>query len=186
MRAGLDGRDRSALFCATAFDSRELYESESIEGRNAVCDRVLRYWRSRRQEGRLPSRPDIRPEDLSDVLPHLVLMDAVGDGADLRLQVRLIGTHVADFYGEITGRDIMDMSNEQAALRIYDAARHVLTNREPLLAFVEGYAPDRQHLNAYALYMPVLTRPEDDAPGKILVAVEVHLSDDAEKASDPD
>src|SRR3546814_12310908 len=44
--------------------------------------RLYEYWCSRCQGGALPSRRDIDPLDIPDLLPNLFLLDVIGDAED--------------------------------------------------------------------------------------------------------
>jgi hypothetical protein len=143
----------------------------AIEGRNRVVDFFYHYWRDKHQSGHLPCRADIRPMEISRYIDHTVIMDVTGGLPDFRLTVRLIGTHVTAFYGEITGKDVRLMTNRNAAERIYHICTKVLASGEPQLTVTPAFSPDRQYMEAYALYMPLYG--ENGAVDKILVAVDV-------------
>ena len=53
------------------------------------------YWLSKRGERRAPSREDIAPEDIPDILPWVFLMETVGE----RLRYRLVGDGFRQIYG---------------------------------------------------------------------------------------
>lgn len=67
--------------------------------------RIARYWRDRSVDGRLPSRRDIDPIGLRDLLPFVFLVDV--EPEPRRFRYRLIGTAIAEFTGrDLTGRVI--------------------------------------------------------------------------------
>jgi hypothetical protein len=143
----------------------------AIEGNNRVVDFFYRYWRNKKRDGHLPCRADIQPMEISQYIDHTVIMDVTGSLPDFQLSVRLIGTHVTAFYGEITGKDVGEMSNQNAAERIYHICSKVLASGEPQLTVTPAFSPDRQYMEAYALYMPLFG--ENHTIDKILVAVDV-------------
>lgn len=61
----------------------------------AITDNVLRsllsYWLGKRRPPRFPSRADIEPTEIPELLPHLILTDVMPDG---RFRYRLTGTSV--------------------------------------------------------------------------------------------
>lgn len=64
----------------------------------AICD----YWLAKQQSGRLPSRDDLDPHDIRDVLPIVFLVDV--EREPLRFRFRLVGTEFAAKYGrDFTG-----------------------------------------------------------------------------------
>ncbi|WP_417466037.1 PAS domain-containing protein [Kordiimonas sp.] len=145
-------------------------QGEAVRGRNRVTDYFYDYWLTKHEGDKLPCRADIRPNDLSRHLDHVVIMD-VATETRFRLTVRLIGTHVSNFYGEITGKDIREMTNQQAAERIYLVSQRVVDERLPILTITPAFARDRQYLEAYALYLPLYNTAAEVE--KILVAVDI-------------
>lgn len=163
--------NESILPAGTRFGEFSLYSGPEVTGKNAIVDFFFNYWDSKHSKDHLPTRADIRPSEVAKHLDHLVIMDIEREKEDFALKVRLIGTHVANFYGEISGKDIKAMQNPNAVNRIYHLSGLVLTQKTPQLSVTPAFAPDRQYLEAYALYLPLF-----DASGdvkKILVAVDV-------------
>ena len=155
----------------TQFGDYTVLGGEFLRGKNPLVDRIYSYWLDKHADGYLPRRADIKPNELIKYLDHLVIMDVMSEGDSFSLKVRLIGTHVANFYGEIAGKDVSDMPNAKAAERIYHLSKLVLQNKLPQLSITAAVAPGRDYLEAYALYLPLY-----DAAGevdKILVAVDV-------------
>jgi len=183
MLSGTPGFDDSlvTLVETTPFPEIQLFEEDKILGHTPVLDSFLRHWGSRRQGSRLPTRADLEPQKLGRHLPHAVLMDVIdtpGEFASFRLQVRLIGSHVAESYGEITGQDIGEMANRAAARRIYRMSALAIERRRPVLSRVRGFAAGREHMEAFALYMPL--RADGDGIAKLFVAVDVRLLSETE------
>src|SRR3546814_12922905 len=76
-----------------------------------VCSSDLRlyeYWCSRCQGGALPSRRDIDPLDIPDLLPNLFLLDVIGDAEDFVF--RLAGSRVEEAFSmSLRGRSIAEI-----------------------------------------------------------------------------
>ena len=170
----LGGKSLKALFGGTDFYHFRIFGTAEIVGHNPVADDVLAYWQGKCRDGTLPRRADIRPEELKQDLPHIVLLDLVPDSDathGFRLITRLIGTHVAQYFGEITGRDIADMENKAAAKRIYHMCALAKEHKQPFLSVVKGFAPGREYMEAFALYLPL--SDDGETVDKIMVAVDV-------------
>ena len=61
------------------------------------------YWAAKRGSRRAPTRADIDPLDIPDLLPYLTLVDVLHD--PLRFRYRLVGTAVVEALGrDATGR----------------------------------------------------------------------------------
>ena len=75
---------------------------------NAV-QQVYQYWAAMRRGDRLPSRADIKPEELGPLLPYIFLIDVHRE--PLRFQYRLVGTEICawatkDCTGAFLDRDV--------------------------------------------------------------------------------
>ncbi|NVJ96901.1 MAG: PAS domain-containing protein [Alphaproteobacteria bacterium] len=163
--------NESILPPGTRFGEFNLHAGEEVMGKNPVMDFFYHYWLSKHSEGHLPRRSDIRPSEVARHLDHVVIMDVVRDSDSFALKVRLIGTHVANFYGEISGQDIKAIQNPNAVNRIYHLSGLVIAHKIPQMSVTPAFAPDRQYLEAYALYMPLFG--DSDDVEKIMVAVDV-------------
>lgn len=63
--------------------------------------RMAAYLARKRGERAMASRDDIDPLELREYLPYVVLVDI--QAAPLKVFYRLVGTRIAEFYGEFTG-----------------------------------------------------------------------------------
>lgn len=69
---------------------------------------LYEYWLAKHRSGRLPSRDDLDPRDIRDVLPIVFLVDVVRE--PLRFRFRLVGTEFAAKYGrDFTGEFLDDL-----------------------------------------------------------------------------
>lgn len=59
--------------------------------------KIIDYWQSIHPESGLPGRQHIDPSDFPDLLPHVRLVDVVGDPP--RFRVRLCGDRIRDHFG---------------------------------------------------------------------------------------
>jgi len=66
------------------------------------------YWRGKCTGRTMPARSDIRPADISRLLPCVSLVDVLAEAG--RLRVRLAGTQLREIYGrDITGSYVEDI-----------------------------------------------------------------------------
>ncbi len=127
---------------------------------NPILDTFLDYWNERRGARAMPSRADIRPNDLKTYLGWLCFVDALPDYEDFRF--RLIGSRVSDFFlSNATGLTVREAYAAANAGRAEsDAVRWILrqtcTARAPMRVTGGGgdwcghYYPDYD-----ALYLPL-------------------------------
>ncbi len=153
------------------FGTNTLLHGEDVRGRNKVADYFYEFWQSLCKDGHKPSRSDIRPANMKQYLNRLVLIDVESKEVGFNLTVRLIGSHVAAFYGEIAGQDIRDMDNEDAVDRIYTSSATIIETGEPALSITAGISKNKKHLEGFALYMPLFT-PEGEI-NKVMVSVDI-------------
>jgi len=146
------------LFKSAEFSKAEIFEGSDIKGYNPIMDIYYEYWYSKQHNGRIPRRSDIRPQELRDYLPYAALMDVrkePGPYHDFRLVIRLLGTHIADAFGEITGCDATAIPNPATAKRVYHMAALVRETGTPAMSHVRDYGAERERMEVCALYMPL-------------------------------
>lgn len=154
-----------------SFGDFQLLTGETIDGRNKMVDFFMCLWREKGGLDHTITRQDIHPAEMKRYLEHLVILDVEQQSSDWSLRVRLIGGYVANFYGELTGKDVRDMKNTQAVARIYQACARVLETKSAVLTTSPAFAPERLHLEAIALYMPLFDA--DTNVEKILICVNI-------------
>lgn len=88
------------------------------------------YWNGLRGERAMPSREDVRPEDMVGLLGSAMLVDVTYDPPDLRY--RLFGSEVAVAHGaDFTGRSIKEINPEGFNDLIWRQYMEVVASREP-------------------------------------------------------
>jgi len=103
---------------------------------SAMIQRMAAYLVRKRGERAMASRADIDPTEIREFLPYVVLVDIEND--PLRVYYRLVGTRIAEFYGEFTGtwmhdRPISD-AYRQIAENIY---RTLIDSKAPVYGVTE-------------------------------------------------
>ena len=104
----------------------------SLELNDPRLRRFYDYWQSKHRDGRLPGRQDIDPLEIPDLLPHVSILDVVGEGDAMRFRFRLVGTANVHIAGrEHTGAFIEDVFEADDAARLQTAFRGIVESREP-------------------------------------------------------
>jgi hypothetical protein len=89
--------------------------------------RLYAYWTRKKGDRRVPSRADIAPEEITDVLPWVLLMERVEN----RIRYRLVGDEFRQVYGDkLIGMylDEIDLDHITAAyIEEYERAARDLT-----------------------------------------------------------
>ena len=67
--------------------------------RNPVLRRGYEYWLAKCAGRLFPDRADLDPAEIKDILPHLTILEVIGDDLMPRFRYRLVGTAVVDAVG---------------------------------------------------------------------------------------
>jgi hypothetical protein len=127
---------------------------------------LLDYWLAKRGRRHMPSRADIDPAELVALLPNLMLVDVVDDGA--RFRFRLVGTRVARASGEDrTGHFFDEYAFFRAYPSVIEQYRQVAIEREPLLGTEIFF--NREHGTAYDVERLLLPLGQSDAKADMLL-----------------
>lgn len=165
------GRGDKLLPDDTVFGDFQIVNYDDTAGRTAMTDFFLNLWRDKGGETKTVRRAHISPLEMKKYLEHVVLMDVHREKGNWSLIVRLIGGHVSSYYGEITGKDVREMSNSKAVERIYYASRRAVERKEPVMTVSPAFSPEKLYMEAVALYLPLFNDQEEVV--KIMVVVHV-------------
>jgi hypothetical protein len=116
------------------------------------------YWRRKAGQGKLPRRAEIDPVEIPRLLPHIRLVDVVGQG---RFRYRLVGTvtrqqHTAD----PTGRYVDEVLPPPAGPRIVEVYAECVRDCRPVYVEHEFVQPNGS--GAYRLSKAVFTPLSED------------------------
>lgn len=121
---------------------------------------VQSYWDSKRRARSMPSRADIRPDELKDWLSQLLLVDVIDGGAEFRY--RLLGTKLTAFFPEDatnkTFSEALKAFGPVTVEQTKNVYKTVIDRRRPALVKGPGYY-FRQDSKAF---QAILTPLSDD------------------------
>lgn len=140
--------------------------------------RLHDYWASKRQSSDdLPSREDIRPEEIKPLLPYVWLLDF--DRAARSFRYRLIGTAVVDGVGrDQTGQTLAECYPHEDGLDVATRALLRLMD-EPSPIWRRGTPMFRHHTEVHRLEnLALLLATDRRAPDRILGMTLFFDSDD--------
>ncbi|GAB4375953.1 MAG: hypothetical protein Kow00114_39400 [Kiloniellaceae bacterium] len=129
-----------------AFDPAELPDNK--------LRRLYDYWRARCRNGGCPSRRDIDPLDIPELLPNLFLLDVIGDAEDFVF--RLAGTLVEDVFSmSLRGKSIA-VIHKDAGTPV-PVAQHIEVARGAGPRYREGMVlvSGREHWKTQRLLLPL-------------------------------
>ena len=95
----------------------------------------LRYWEERRRDRSMPSRADIDPLDIPDLLPNVFLVNVSREPLEFRY--RLLGTQIVRHSAaDYTGKSLHDLPEQCPPSRIWSLFQRVVEERRPFSAQV--------------------------------------------------
>lgn len=130
---------------------------DALEALEGQLGEFLAHFRDRMTDGTLPSRADVKPEELKPYLLHMVILEIVfdEDGGIEDLLTRLIGGDAEHFYGKLTGLSITEHPSKKAVSRTFNSVTKMVELRAPVLADTRGRLPDGNDVTIRTLYIPL-------------------------------
>ncbi len=128
-----------------------------------MVDRVLSYFEARTEGARIARRSDINPSEMKDLLPDVCILELEKDaaGALEDIVIRLMGTNVVSFYGELTGKSIFTHPSSLVAERIFKSAAFCLERHRPVIVQAFTLSEEKNHLKVSVLYVPLSENNSD-------------------------
>lgn len=119
---------------------------------NATLVSLYQYWLDMKGTRSMPSRADLNPADIVDLLPHVSLIDVERD--PVRYKMRLIGTETVKAMGfDVTGKYLDDFPLIEGILKKnYD---HLVDEKQPYFNFDKLKWSSKSYLDYYALGLPL-------------------------------
>lgn len=142
--------------------------------RSDIIKRATDYWTEKRRDQRMPSRLSINPIDLADVLPNLVVAEAIDGGADYMHRIagesaeKLLG---ADLHGARLSRLARSKASFASWRNGLDLAR---TFRAPHYATFES---EDGETRVRAVFLPLSRKDGGAQADFVLSAVDVVEND---------
>ena len=104
----------------------------------------------------MPSRKDIEPTEIPDLLANVVLVDVTQDPLDFRY--RLIGTAIVERIAfDYTGKHFTELAHQQPGrTQVWETALRICRERTPIISDIPYVGPDEwvQGLSP-DLYLPL-------------------------------
>ncbi|MFC3050513.1 PAS domain-containing protein [Kordiimonas pumila] len=134
-----------------------LIYGDKISGHSKMVDFMFRYWCTLRETlpSHKPRRKDINPKDFTPYLDKVVLIDLLQESDGLHFFIRLIGTTIASYYGELTGQYVSAMANKEAADRLCHVCEQVIETQAPILSHTVGISLEHEFMDAWTIYLPL-------------------------------
>jgi len=146
----------SQRFPSRAFVPEKIQFDPELRFQDARLKQALAYWIGKQVGREMPGRRDLRPAEMTAFLPDVLLFDVLADDDGTRqYRFRLMGTRVAEHYGEHTGELVDDDPNEIARQRWRVVLDQACETRGAVRAVSRAADPYKQWLLAEGLLAPL-------------------------------
>jgi hypothetical protein len=116
--------------------------------------RARAHWQAMRGARALPSRADLDPADIRDLLPVTQLLDVIEGGADFRY--RLIGTQVDALNGGFyTGRRLSETPCGAPPRALWELCRRAVAERRPVIDTIRLRGADAAPIDVRTALFPL-------------------------------
>lgn len=127
---------------------------ESCDFTNPILADLLSLWRSEAGDG-IPARESFTARKLQPFMRNIGLYERIGDGEHRRYRVRLMGSGIVQYYGELTGRYLDEVVPERFLPRWYAASDVVLAVGAPLRLIGRSDTFDKSYIVAEYFCAPL-------------------------------
>ncbi|MBL4837067.1 MAG: PAS domain-containing protein [Kordiimonadaceae bacterium] len=137
------------------------HSTDDIRKNERDFDTILSYFEQKTEGKRIAKRADLVPSELTIWLPNICILEPLytGDPAEgvlENIQINLIGTALAAFYGETTGKLVTDSADSEAFKRLMQVAQNTIDGKKPVIAsWQSDLTPSRAYLRLQALHIPM-------------------------------
>jgi hypothetical protein len=125
-----------------------------LEPSDPMLRELYAYWLAKKGSLIAPPRAAIQPDEITPMLPNIVLIDVVGDPP--RFKMRLVGTKVVEAFGqEVTGKFVDEIDQGAVGPAILARARALVAERRADLHVWEYTKNDGRHIKYERLILPL-------------------------------
>jgi len=117
---------------------------------------LMRFFRECTGGTRLLRRTDFSPVDIKAYLTNILILDVIygDDGLVSDGVIRLMGSNVATYYGEFTGRLVNEHPSDSGA-RFVLSARTAVDCRGPVVGHAAQSVPDKSRYSVKTCWVPI-------------------------------
>jgi hypothetical protein len=123
--------------------------------------RLYDYWWSKSVDNRIPSRAQIDPLDVPDLLPTIFLVDVIDTGSGPGFRFRLVGSKITDVVGsDPTGLCFENFYNAANFNEVVEIYSKVVSRCEPFSNTTTAPFPDKDYVRFTRLLLPLSKQGE--------------------------
>lgn len=122
-------------------NSDDDFQIESVTDGTVANDLIrlaIEYWDNLPKSSKLPKWSDFDSLDEPELIPHSFLIDVTGEKGRFRFAIHMVGSQVAQLYGDVTGvtldaEAIRLVADERTAVRSHQILTMAAEQRQPLV-----------------------------------------------------
>jgi hypothetical protein len=127
---------------------------ESCDFSNPILASLLELWRAEAGGG-IPPRETFTARKLQPFMRNIAIYERMGDGDQRRYRVRLMGSGIVQYYGELTGKYLDEVVPERFLPRWYAASDIALTVGAPMRLLERADTFDKSYIVAEYFSAPL-------------------------------
>lgn len=126
----------------------------SCDFTSSMLTELLGLWRGEAAED-IPHRHAMTARKLQPFMRNIAIYERIGDGAHRRYRVRLMGSGIVQYYGELTGKYVDEVVPEQYVPRWYAVSDLPLLSKKPTRLLLRADTFDKSYMVAEYLCAPL-------------------------------
>jgi hypothetical protein len=115
---------------------------------------LLALWQNEAGEG-IPARDAMTARKLQPFMRDIAIYERIGEGAQRRYRVRLMGSGIVQYYGELTGKYVDEVVAEKFLPRWYGVSDISLLAQKPVRLVLRADTFDKSYMVAEYLCAPL-------------------------------
>jgi hypothetical protein len=123
---------------------------------HAMLAELLALWRSEADSG-TPARSAMTARKLQPFMRNIAIYERIGEGNQRRYRVRLMGSGIVQYYGELTGKYLDEAVPEKFLARWYAVSDVSLLSQKPLRLLLRADTFDKSYMVAEYLCAPLVS-----------------------------
>jgi hypothetical protein len=146
----------AALNEAAAKGGWPMLADETCAFEHAMLGELLALWQSEAKDA-IPARNTMTARKLQPFMRNIALYERIGEGPQRRYRVRLMGSGIVQYYGELTGKYVDDVVPEKFLDRWYAMADISLLSQKPVRILLRADTFDKSFMVAEYLCAPLVS-----------------------------
>ena len=143
-----------ALNDAAARNGWPILCDASCDFTNLMLAELLELWRGEAGNG-IPQRHAMTARKLQPFMRNVAIYERIGDGVHRRYRVRLMGSGIVQYYGELTGKYVDEVVPERYLPRWYAISDLPLLSCKPVRLLLRADTFDKSYMVAEYLCAPL-------------------------------